>query len=90
MRIASDLERAIQDHETGNIAHVSARAGIDAAIESGLLAVRRLDAIVPNLIGHDRKATAAWHTARHIERLPRYAKNGAPAPAEPGAPHATV
>ena len=43
-----DFEEAIRDREAGKGTNVAARTAIDTAMEEGLDAVRRLDAIVPN------------------------------------------
>jgi hypothetical protein len=76
------FEEAIRDHEAGKDTHVAARAGIEAAIDEGLDAVRRLDAIVPNRLRNDPKALALWERARRVERTSRAKSDGAePEPA---------
>ena len=74
-----EFERAIRDHAVGKDKHIAARAGIDTAIEAGLTAVQRLDAIVANRLHDDPTTLAVWDSARHVERTAR-AKNGAPSP----------
>ena len=81
------FEAAIRDHDTSQATLAAARAGINAALEAGLTAVQRLDAIVPNLLRDDPSTYASWERARHVERPPR-ARNGArkPAAATPAEP----
>jgi len=40
---------------------------MNAALESGLAAVQRLDAIVGNVLGDDTSAMASWAVARRVE-----------------------
>ena len=47
--------------------HASARTAIDQAFESGMDAIRHLDAIIPNVLGGDGSAMAAWEVARRLE-----------------------
>jgi hypothetical protein len=61
------FEEAIRDHEAGKDTHVAARAAIESAIDAGLDAVRRLDAIVPNRLRNDAKLIASWERARRVE-----------------------
>ena len=64
----ADLERAVGGQNTGREAQVTATASIDQAVERGMNAVRRLDAIVRNKFRDDPATLAAWESARHIER----------------------
>ncbi|MBI3399836.1 MAG: sigma 54-interacting transcriptional regulator [Acidobacteria bacterium] len=82
------FEAAIREHAAGIGAHVAARAAIDAAIEGGLTAIQRLDAIVLNRLRDDPAMLAVWERARHVERQPRV-KNGAP-PSAPSGPSAVA
>lgn len=77
-----DLEEAIGDRDAGKGAVVSARASLGGAMESALRAVRRLDAIVPNVLRDDAGAIAAWTRARRIEYRQRR-EAAEPAPANP-------
>ena len=70
----ADLERAIGGQNTGRDAHVTATASIDATVERGMAAVRRLDAIVRNKFRDDPATLAAWESARHVERIQRSAR----------------
>ena len=63
----ADLERAMSSQNTGRNAHVSATASVEAAVERGMNAVRKLDAIVRNKFRDDPATLAAWESARHIE-----------------------
>lgn len=62
-----DFEDAIREREAGKGTHISARASIDSAMEEGVDAVRRLDAIVPNRLRDDTSTVAAWEHARRVE-----------------------
>jgi hypothetical protein len=67
-----EFELAIRDHDAGRDIHVAAGAGIETAMDIGLTAVRRLDAIVPNRLRDDAAKTAVWERARRVEyRGPR-------------------
>ena len=70
------LERAINHQNVNREAQISATAGIDSAIERGMNAVQRLDAIVRNKFHDNPAALAAWESARHVERPPRKVKAG--------------
>ena len=61
------FEDAIKDRESGKGTNVAARAAINTAMEAGLAAVRRLDAIVPNRVGNDDTTIAVWEHARRVE-----------------------
>jgi hypothetical protein len=65
------FEAAIHDRDAGKATHAAAQAGITAAIRSGMTAVRKLDAIVPNKLDHDPVALAAWEKTRHVETASR-------------------
>jgi hypothetical protein len=87
-RVLQDLEAniaafaaAADGQNAGTESSVTAVAAIDAAIERGMNAVRRLDPIVRNRLGQDAAGLAAWESARHIERPSRSAD-----PEEPETP----
>jgi hypothetical protein len=61
------LEEAIKVRESGQGTHLAARASINTAMEAALAAVRRLDAIVPNTVGHDAATLALWEHARRVD-----------------------
>jgi len=65
-----DFEAAIGHRHAATGAHISARVGIEQTVARGFGAVRRLDVIVTNRLGHDPSALAAWRCARRIERSP--------------------
>ncbi len=80
---------AIGDHVAGVSANVAARAGLAGAIEAGMIAVRRLDAIIANRLDDDPATYAGWERAHHIEQRSRArscARKPASAPASPSAP----
>jgi len=63
----AEFEAAIGEQEDGKMQHIAARAGIGEALATGLAAVRRLDAIVPNAFREEPLAVAGWRRARHVE-----------------------
>jgi hypothetical protein len=71
-RIA-DFEEATSDQQSGRDAHVSATVGIGEALESGLEAVKRLDAIARNRLKADAQTRALWARARRIGESTRAA-----------------
>ena len=73
------FETTIRDHDTSRATFATARAGVSAALEAGLTAVQRLDAVVPNLLRDNPGTYAGWEVARHVERSPR-ARKGARKP----------
>jgi hypothetical protein len=82
----ADLERAIGSQNTGRGAHVTATASITAAIERGMSAARRLDAVIRNKFRDDPATLAAWESARHIERAGRGPRRTNGEPATPPTP----
>jgi hypothetical protein len=60
------LERAMLARTSGRDQRVGARASIEAAMEAGLRAVRRLTAIVPNRV-QDPATVVRWNGARRID-----------------------
>lgn len=75
-----DFERAVGDKNAATEEHVGATAAIDAQIENGMVAVRRLKAIVPNKYFGNPAKLAAWTSASHVERSPRH---NSPLPVKP-------
>lgn len=61
------FEDAIRDQGAGRDINVAAAAAMEASMEAGLTAVRRLDAIVPNTLRADATALAVWERARRVE-----------------------
>lgn len=66
-KIESFVE-ATERQNAGKEARVSATASIDDAIERGMSALRRVDAIVRNTFRDDAAMLAAWESAKHVER----------------------
>jgi len=69
--LAADIERAerlILDRAAAKNSRVAARASIDVTLHAGLVAVRRLEGIVPNVLRGHSAALAAWQRARRITR----------------------
>jgi hypothetical protein len=63
------FEQAIAERAAGRRAHAMARAGIEAILADSFVAIRRLDAVVVNVLGEDVAALGAWRRAR---RMPRW------------------
>jgi hypothetical protein len=62
---------AVGDRNAAIDEHVGATAAIDAQIERGIIAVRRLRAIVPNRFRDNPAKLAAWTSASHVENAPQ-------------------
>ena len=60
------LERAMRDRGLGREARRAARASTQAALASGIAAVRSLNAIVVNHLRGDEVTTIVWEQARRI------------------------
>ncbi len=79
--LITDYERALTSSHQSAEKHVAASAAIDAEIERGMTAARKLDSIVRNKFHNDPATLAAWASARHIERVPHKPKKATtPAP----------
>lgn len=85
-----EFEEAIHEHQTGKHTHVAAGVAIDRAMEAGLNAVRRLDAIVPNQFRDDAVTLAVWEQSRRVEyktgRTRTEPEAAAPTPEGPAEP----
>jgi len=75
--------RTIVDHSIARDTHVAATISINNALDAGLTAVRRLDAIVPLVAGDDARLLAMWNGARHVTRVSPSTADDTPAPAPP-------
>jgi hypothetical protein len=67
--VMADIERlelAIHASATAKNARVAARVRLHVDLHAALIAVRRLDAIVPNVLRGNPAALAAWRDARRI------------------------
>ena len=92
-RAADAFEQASRETVVGRSGQQAARAGITAAIEEGLNAVRILDVVVTNAVKSDPKPFAAWAGDRKVDQRARTAATApepavAPAPVTPSAPDA--
>ncbi|MBV9657590.1 MAG: hypothetical protein JO295_05715 [Verrucomicrobia bacterium] len=74
---ADDLAAAGTDQDTGSSGHVTATQAAHRAVQSGMKACLRLDAIVDNVLGDDPDEIARWHQARHTLREPARKKRAA-------------
>lgn len=73
------LEAAISGQASGVGDHVAAGAEINATIEAGDVAKRKLDAIVRNKYANNPGVLAEWTSASHTERAPKHKKETPPA-----------
>jgi hypothetical protein len=80
------FEEAVNEQNVNVEKRVAATAAIEDAIENGMRAVRRLDAIVRNKFEDDAATLAAWTRASHTERSPRPASKQQPASPPPPTP----
>lgn len=62
-----ELEDAIRERNEGRQINAAAQTAIDEAMEEALEAVRRLDAIVPNVLRKSASQLSAWELARRVE-----------------------
>jgi hypothetical protein len=74
----ADLQAAIdavdaagRGQGTGKETHIAARSSLDTALDEIGVAIRHLDAIVPNRLGNSRDKIAVWKSARRVERVAR-------------------
>lgn len=75
------FEQAVGEKNTASNSQIAATAAIDEQIERGMIAVRRLRAIVPNIYRDNASKLAAWTSASHVESAPQ--KREPPAPVNP-------
>jgi hypothetical protein len=61
---ADRFERALRDRAASRDTRVAASVSLKTSLDSGLLAVKRLDAVVPNVLAEDPATLAAWRSAR--------------------------
>jgi hypothetical protein len=79
--LAEDIQTfvdAVELQETGKRDSAVATAAIDDLISRGMQIVRRLDAIVHNILRDKPDKLAGWERARHVERLPKRKKETPP------------
>jgi hypothetical protein len=74
------FEQAMRDSRQSRFTRRSAKRGLSVSLAAGFRAVRRLDAVVPNVLGADPKAIAAWHRARRVTRSPHSPRHGVESP----------
>ena len=78
-----DFHQAISDQNQSREGHVSSTVSIGSALERGLKAVRKLNAVIQNKFRGDKSTLAAWLSASHVER---HARKPAAKPEPPPAP----
>ena len=74
------FEQAIRGRDAERDGNIAAKASIDAALEAGLAAVRKLDGIVANHLHDDRVTMAVWNRDRRVgyRNRPKAAAPAAP------------
>jgi len=65
------FEQAIRARTASRAGRKSSNHGIKTTIDDGCRAVRRLDAVVFNVLGHDPRAVARWARARRVAKIAR-------------------
>jgi hypothetical protein len=78
------LEAAIDAQVSGKGDRLAARADLDAQIDAGLIARRKLDPIVRNKYANNPGILAEWLSASHTERGPRRKGTSPPPPPASG------
>jgi hypothetical protein len=76
----TSFEQVMTEQGTSIDTRVGATAAIDDAIDRGLKAVKRLNAVVRNKYANNPAKFAAWISASHVERPPRKKKENPPTP----------
>ena len=79
-QLVESFEQSIHDREAERDENTAARASIDAALASGLAAVKKLDVLVANRLHDDPVMRAVWKRDRRVA-YPWRTKNGAAKPA---------
>ena len=74
-RSIADFENAIRTQDGGKGTDRAARTSFDGAMENGLAAVRRLEAIVGNRLRNEPSLLTVWEHARRVE-YPGARRNG--------------
>jgi hypothetical protein len=64
---ADRFEQALRDRTASRDARVAAGVSLKTSLDSALLAVRRLDAVVPNVLESDPVALGLWQRARRVK-----------------------
>ena len=75
---ASNFETSFTAPITGVDQRVAARAQIGESIRRGMIALRILDFVMPNIYATNPGKLAAWRSASHVERAPK--KKAPPTP----------
>ena len=66
------LEEAMSAQSTGKGQRIAAGVGMDESIDTGMAAVRKLNAIMRNKYANNPAVLAQWISASHTERDPRH------------------
>jgi len=83
--VVDEFEQALKTREAGKDGTTLARASIEAALDSGLEAVRTLDVIVANRLRTDTATLQVWERDRRVEPGRRAKSVAAQVPADPNA-----
>jgi hypothetical protein len=84
-----EFETALTLQQSARGTHVTAKAGINEALEDALDAIRQFDGIMPNIFHDDPARLAAWTSARHVERAARKPATSTATPGSTPIPPAT-
>lgn len=77
------FENAVNEKNLSQERSVSATAGINTSLETGMKLVRELEPIINNKFRGDAATLAAWKSASHVERPPQKSARQKPQSATP-------
>ena len=92
-QVVDNFERALRERAAGKSENTAAKASIEAALASGLAAVRKLDVIVSNTVLADAVTRAVWERERPVRyrnRVKAAVTPAAPVPEAPASPTVSV
>ena len=93
MQLVDNFERALRERAAGKSENTAAKASIEAALASGLAAVRKLDVIVSNTLQDDAVTRAVWERERRVRyrnRVKAAVTSAAPVLETPASPTVSV
>ena len=92
-QVVDNFEGALRERDAGKSENTAAKASIEAALASGLAAVRKLDVIVSNTVQDDAVTRAVWERERRVRyrnRVKAAVTPASPAPQTPASPTMSV
>ncbi len=72
------LAKVIEDQTAASVESVALNRTVESVVKQGMLAVKRLDALVRNRFRTDKSTLAAWASASRVDRPPRKVKSAEP------------